>query len=492
MKRLLGAIAAGFAAGSAVALQLTVLRTLAGVSLPAELVADRVLPQVPVDAFLNLLAKMGGPTKAKEMAFWGGLAGVLAAGLVASAAWQLLRRRRRGGLIAAAALALFSVAVLAFLWPVLGASYVGLPPAWATAATTLALLGAVVLAALVLRAGGPVDGGRRGLLASGAGLAMLAVTGGLAVRLNSDSTFPYDGARLLVRRGARQPVTPVADFYTVTKNLIDPDVDAGLWRLEVTGAVARPYTLTIDELRALDAHSQETTLECISNGIAFGLLSNARWTGPTLRTLLDRAQPVAGARMVELLGVDGYVYPVPLERARAGEVVVAHSMNGEPLVRKHGAPARAVIPGAYGEASAKWLTRITVLEQDEEGYYGRQGWRAGYVHTTSVIDEPLPNQVLAAGTAVVVRGVAFAGERGISAVEVSPDGGRNWLRARLDYAPSPTAWALWSAEWAPTNSGPVTLTVRAYDGSGALQEEAPRGFAPSGATGLHQVGVRVA
>jgi len=500
MRRLLGSVIAGFATGSAVALLLAVLRTFGGVSLPAELVADRVLPMVQVDAFLNVLAHMGGPTKAKEMAFWGGLAGLVAAGVAAALIWELLRRRPRGGLIAAGALVVFTAFVIALLWPVLSASYIGLPAAWATTATAAALLGAVALAALFLRRlqpagagpGGAVDGGRRGLLLSGAGIAMLAATGGLAGRLNADSTFPYDGTRLLVRRGARQPITPVPDFYTVTKNLIDPDVNSVLWRLEVTGAVSRPYTITIDELRALAPRTQETTLECISNGVAYGLLSNARWTGPTLRSLLDRAQLAPGARMVELLGVDGYVYPVPLDRALAEEVVVAHAMNGQPLVRKHGAPARAVIPGAYGEASAKWLTRITVLDHDEEGYYGRQGWRAGYVQTTSVIDEPLPNQVLTAGTTVALKGVAFAGDRGVSAVEVSADGGRSWLRARLDYAPAATAWALWSAEWTPAAQGPATLTVRAYDGSGVLQEEAPRGFAPSGASGLHQVDVRVA
>ncbi|HEX6348554.1 MAG TPA: molybdopterin-dependent oxidoreductase [Candidatus Dormibacteraeota bacterium] len=499
MKRLAGGLLAGLLAGSAVALLEALLRTFGGVSLPSELAGDRILPQVSVDAFLNLLAIAGGPIKAKEMAFWGGFAGVVAVSVAGGVAWELLRRRRRAGRLGLAIVVVFTAGVIAALWPVLGAGYGGLPVTAAAAATALSLLAAAALAAGILRwalppaaTTTPLDSGRRSLLVSGASLVLLAATGGFAARLNADSTFGYDGRRTLVGGRRRQPVTAVDDFYSVTKNLIDPDVNVALWRLEVTGAVQHPYTLTIDELRALTGRIQETTLECISNGIAFGLLSNAVWSGPALRALLDRAQILPSGRLVELRGVDGYVYPLPLERALRDEVLVAHSMNGAPLVRKHGAPARAVIPGAYGEASAKWLTRITVLDHDEEGYYGTQGWRAGFVHTTSVIDQPVAGAVVAAGATALLAGVAFAGDRGVSAVEVSSDGGRSWQPARLDYAGSPTAWVLWSADWTPTAPGPATLKVRAYDGTGKLQEPDPRGIAPSGATGLHQVEVRIA
>src|SRR5207248_749210 len=180
--------------------------------------------------FLNLLARMGGPIKAKELAFWGGFAGVLGTGVTAGLAWELLRRRRRGGRIALVAVFVFTSGVLAGLWPVLGASYIGLPPEWGAPASALTLVAAILLAALLLRwlqppragAGGP-DGGRRSLLVSGAGVALLAATGGFAGWLNAISTFPYDGTRLLVRGARRLPITPVPDFYVVTKNLIDPD-----------------------------------------------------------------------------------------------------------------------------------------------------------------------------------------------------------------------------------------------------------------------------
>jgi DMSO/TMAO reductase YedYZ molybdopterin-dependent catalytic subunit len=488
------ALLAGLVAGAAAALLEVVLRTVAGVSLPAELVADRVLPMIPVDAFLALLGRFGGPIAAKEQAFWGGLAGVVVAGMAASMALSWLRRRARVGRIALAALAACGLVVLVALWPVLRASYAGLPPAVATAATLLALLAAPALAALLIhllqRPGGRADQGRRGLLVAGTGLAALAAAGGLGARLFADGTFGYDGRRLL--GPDRLPVTPADQFYTVTKNLVDPDVDAALWRLEVTGAVTRPFTLTLDDLRGLDARTQEITLECISNGVGYGLLSNGLWTGTPLAALLDRAGPAAAGRTVELLGVDGYVYALPLDRALRGDVLVAHSLNGQPLGRSHGAPARAVVPGAYGEASAKWLTRITVLTGDENGYYASQGWRAGYVHATSVIDRPVRGQAVPAGLPIVVSGVAYAGDRGVSRVELSADGGASWTAARIDRASSPEAWALWSTMWTPTARGPATLAVRAYDGAGAVQEEAAHGFVPAGAAGLHRVEVRVA
>ena len=117
---------------------------------------------------------------------------------------------------------------------------------------------------------------------------------------------------------------------------------------------------------------------------------------------------------------------------------------------------------------------------------------ASMLHTTSVIDLPRRGQRLAAGEQTVVRGVAYAGDRGVSRVELSTDGGGSWLTAIIDYSRSPFAWALWSAPWTPSLTGVRTLVVRAYDGAGDAQEQVAHGFAPAGATGLHSVDVIVA
>jgi DMSO/TMAO reductase YedYZ molybdopterin-dependent catalytic subunit len=494
MRRLSRVLPAGLAAAAAAALFQVTGRSLAGIPLPAELFADRLLPMLPVDAFLSLLGRLGGPIPAKEEAFWGGFAGIVVAAMVAAAAWAWLRSRRRGPRVALAILVALALLTFGGLLPVLSASYVGLPAGPAALVAAGGLLGALALATLVLLvlqpAAEPTDTGRRSLLTAGAALVLLAATGGLAARLFGAGTFGYDGMRLL--GGERRPVSPVGEFYVVTKNLVDPDVNAALWRLEVTGAVARSFTMTLDQLRSFPAETREVTLECISNGVGYGLLSNAIWAGPSLKALLERAGPAGGARAVELRGVDGYVHSLPLDRALGGHALVAHSMNGEPLTRRHGAPVRAVVPGAYGEVSAKWLTRITVLDHEEDGYYERQGWRAGFVHTTSVIDRPTGGQVLHVGETAPVRGVAYAGDRGVSRVEVTPDGGRTWSPARIDYARSALAWVLWSWQWTPASPGTAVLATRAFDGAGTMQEAASHGFAPAGATGLHCVEVRVA
>ena len=488
-----GALLAGLAAGAAAALFEVLLRSAAGVPLPAELVADRILPLIPVNAFLALLNRFGGPIAAKEQAYWGGLVGVIAAALAASMLWRWLRERGRIALAAPIALGAVLLAGLLLLWPAPHSSYAGLPPGLAAAVTLLALAATAVLVGLLLhvlqRPAAPADAGRRRLLVAGSTAGALVATGALGLRLFARGTFGYDGRRLLGPR--RLPVTPAADFYTVTKNLVDPDVVPELWRLEVTGAVSRPFTLTLDQLLKLPSRTQETTLECISNGVGYGLLSNGMWSGPALADLLDRAGPLPGGSTVELLGVDGYVYALPMDRVVRGDVLVAHSLNGQPLDRRHGAPARAVVPGAYGEASAKWQTRVSVLTHREDGYYASQGWRAGFVRTTSVIDRPGRGQALPAAVPTTVTGAAFAGDRGVSRVEISTDAGATWSDVRIDYASSPLAWVLWSAGWTPAVRGAATLLVRATDGAGVPQETESHGFVPAGASGLHRVEVRV-
>lgn len=492
--------AAGAAAGLAAGLLQLALR-FAGVPLPTELLADRFLPLLPVNVFLQLLGRLGGPIAAKELAFAGGAVGPALLGALAGSLLVRLGRPRWWLAPTAAVLAGGFVAVT---WPALDASYLGIPAPWDQVIAVASIAGAIGLGAALLATllpartreartpGVPVQHAipRRSVLGAVAGGLVAAATGVLGVQLFRRGAFVYDGTRLLAV--PRQPVTPVGQFYVVTKNLVDPDVDPGIWRLHVDGAVRRPFEMTLDELCAPDRTTEEVTLECISNGVGYGLLSNAIWTGVSLGRLIERAAPLQEARAVALRGADGYVHTLELERAVQCGSLVAYEMNGAPLVTRHGAPARAVVPGAYGEVSVKWLTRVTVLDHAEKGYYESQGWMASTVHTTSVIDLPRRGQRLAAGEQVVVRGVAYAGDRGVSRVELSTDGGASWTATGIDYSRSSLAWALWSAPWTPSSTGARTLVVRAYDGAGEAQEQVAHGFAPAGATGLHSVDVIVA
>ena len=321
-----------------------------------------------------------------------------------------------------------------------------------------------------------------------AGVSALA-SGGLVELLRRRSALGYDG--LTTRGPTIDPITSNDEFYVVTKNLVDPKVRKGLWRLELGGLVERPRTLGFDELAALPSIEQETTLECISNPVGGGLMSNAVWRGVRLRDLIAAAGPQAEARWVLFHASDGYTHSTPLARALEETKLVAYEMNGEPLPHRHGYPARIIYPGGYGELSVKWIDRIELSREQVEGYYEQQGWRAERVHTTSRIASPTKAATVEQGSSVTVSGIAFAGDRGISRVEVSPDDGVTWEEAAIDYSGSELTWALWSFTWRAPTPGEHVFVVRATDGGGELQEEKREGIAPDGATGFHRRPVQV-
>jgi DMSO/TMAO reductase YedYZ molybdopterin-dependent catalytic subunit len=495
--------ATGLVAGVAFAFAQAFLR-FAGVSLPSELVADRLLPHVPVFQFLHLLSLMGGAQAAKEQALIGGFFGTVAAGVVLGGIYALLLRRpvlaRHPVSTLVVAIAIGWVGTMAALWPVLPANYLGLGPTPATAATVFGFLLQFAVYAAALRialrwtarrpaATAETDESRRRLMLGAVAGVFAIGTAGMATFLYKNSALGYDG---MTYDGPVQPLTPNNGFYTVTKNLIDPAVYQPAWRLEVTGKVAHAKIYLLSDLTRLpNCTTQETTLECISNGVGRGLISNAAWHGVSLRTLLYAAAPMPGASGVTFRAVDGYVHTASLDTAMADGTFLAWLMNGQPLPDRHGYPLRLLVPSAYGEVSVKWLTQIEIVDQAEAGYYETQGWQPRFVQTMSRIDSPKKAQVVRAGSTVQLQGIAYAADRGISQVEVSTDGGSTWTPARITYG-KPMTWSVWQAEWTPTATGAAVLKVRARDGKGDPQSETSRGFAPAGSTGIHMVQVTVA
>jgi DMSO/TMAO reductase YedYZ molybdopterin-dependent catalytic subunit len=288
-------------------------------------------------------------------------------------------------------------------------------------------------------------------------------------------------------------ITPTAEFYVVTKNLIDPKVDLDRWRLEITGLVEKPAVYDLAQLRRLTATEQEMTLECISNYVGGGLISNAGWKGVLLQSLLQAARVHPSATQVNLRSVDGYTVSATLEEAMDPAALIAYEMNGMRLPDRHGFPLRALMPRNYGEFSAKWLTRIEVARGPEVGYYETQGWRAHFVHTMSRFTSPGNHQVLSAGSnSVRIAGIAYAGGRGISMVEISIDGGVSWRPAGIERPGTRISWTLWSFPWSPPGPGAYDLAVRATDAEGNAQTARDHGTAPAGATGFHRITVRVA
>ncbi len=286
-------------------------------------------------------------------------------------------------------------------------------------------------------------------------------------------------------------LTPVRDFYVVDIDLFGPpSVDPGRWRLQVLGP--RPYALDRGELAALPHVRQVQTLECISNNVGGPLISTGAFEGVRLGDLLARSGVPAGTVAVGFGCVDGYTESLPLADALLPTTLVADRLNGRPLPAAHGFPARLLVVDRYGMKDPKWLTAITPLASPAPGYWEVRGWNPSVaVRTTSRIDHPQGNSRLPAGRPVAVRGIAFAGTRGIERVELSIDGGRSWGPTRLEPSLSPYAWRLWTAVWRPA-PGTYALQVRAVDGTGRTQSAVSLPSYPNGATGYDMVTVLVA
>jgi DMSO/TMAO reductase YedYZ molybdopterin-dependent catalytic subunit len=324
---------------------------------------------------------------------------------------------------------------------------------------------------------------------------LLAMAGGFAA--SSMVTKPglvFGGIldRLFHRKPAvpTAPITPTDEFY-VTSYRSPPTVRIEDWQLSVTGLVERPLMLTYEHLVARPMTSEIVTLECIGNTVAGEFISTAEWGGVPLRDLLEEAGADRRAYDVVFHAADQYSDGIRLERALAGDVLVAHRMNGVALPSGHGFPARIIVPGLYGMKSVQWLTKIELVPHNYLGYYQRSGWTDdATVKTTSRIDVPIHGTTLR-GARHPIQGLAYAGTRGIRAVDVSFDEGLSWRAATIEAPLSPFSWVFWRYDWPAPGEGLHSIRVRATDGTGQVQSDDDQPPAPDGATGLHEITVKV-
>lgn len=339
-----------------------------------------------------------------------------------------------------------------------------------------------------------------GLVALGA-LPATKVLAGLGSRLGG---VPQSARRLVQRAtipaadpavdglpGITPRVTSNEDHYVVDTTLVKPRVDLASWKLDVTGNVERPFSLSYDELLDLDAVEQVRTLECISNPIGGDLMSTAIWTGVRMKDLLERAVPKGNSYDVVLTSVDGYSDSFPIAKALEPDTIVAYLMNGNTVPQEHGYPARVLVPNIYGMKNVKWIREIKVETFDFKGYWQEQGWSdSANVNTNTRIDLP-GKSVRWDGGEVVIAGVAFAGGRGIKSVELSFDEGKSWSQATLETAAGALTWVRWVQRWTPPAAGPRTIWARATDGKGDTQTPVRREPYPDGATGYAALSVTV-
>ena len=277
-------------------------------------------------------------------------------------------------------------------------------------------------------------------------------------------------------------ITPNKDFYEVSKNAFDPQLDSKRWKLEIIGLVENPLTFTYDEIKSLPSIEQYATLACISNEVGGNLIGNALWRGVRLKDLLAQAGLKPGVVDIFLRAGDDYTDSIPLGRATQDGTLLVYEMNGEPLTPTHGFPVRLIVPGIYGMKNVKWITRIEAIDRDLKGYWQRRGWddRAEY-KTMSRIDAP--DSTITGET--TIAGMAFAGDRGIGKIEVSTDGGKTWEQAEIKSPLSPYTWSLWHRQWTPPQPGKHKIIVRATDGRGVTQTSQYAPPAPDGSSGYH-------
>jgi DMSO/TMAO reductase YedYZ molybdopterin-dependent catalytic subunit len=287
----------------------------------------------------------------------------------------------------------------------------------------------------------------------------------------------------------------------------EPKLDASKYRLEITGLVDKPISLTLDEIRKRPAVDQLMTLECSGNGSSPGFMGavyNSRWTGTPLATLLKECGLKSGATEVVFLGNDmkaetvrKVTVEVPFGRSLSVAdalnplAVLAYARNGKPLEPRNGSPLRLIVPGWYGIANVKWLKRIEVRNRRYMGRFmgrdyvtlrgERQGNEIVFVETSvarmnlkSIIARVTRRPVKDGQVPVKAYGSVWSDGTDIARVDVKVDGGA-WRPAVLDppildkQARAKYSWNFFSIDLGRLNPGKHTVVSRATDAHGRVQ-----------------------
>ena len=385
---------------------------------------------------------------------------------------------------------------------------------------------------------------RRAFLRSAGALGAGAVLGTPALRALAADTYMLpiaNGERLVVQYPQKRPmivltsrppqletpwevygegiVTP-NDAFFVRYHLagIPTNIDPGAFRVNVKGKVATPLSLSLADLKAMDAVEYYAVNQCSGNSRGFfeprvaggqsanGALGNAKWRGVPLKAVLAKAGLQGGARQVTFDGLDQPVLPgtpdfvkaLDVDHAMDGEVMLAYAMNGADLPMLNGYPVRLVVPGWYGTYWVKHLSDVTVIDNVLENFWMKSAYRIednacacvppgtgftktvpiNYFDVRSFVTSVRDGGTVPADRVFVLRGFAFDGGHGIRDVFVSTDGGGNWMSATLGSDLGKYSFR----EWQITTSLPAgthSIKARAVNAIGQSQPSAPL-WNPSG------------
>lgn len=306
----------------------------------------------------------------------------------------------------------------------------------------------------------------------------------------------------------RHDITPTGMHYLLTHFDV-PFCNEKDWKLDISGEVEHPISLSMDELRSLEQIELAVTLECAGNGRAHcekrnrsmpwhnEAVGTSKWLGTPLVDVLKKAGLRSTAVEISFIGADrgfdkGHEHyfgrSLTLEQAANRDILLVYGMNGAPLLPQHGYPLRLIVPGWYGMASVKWLNKIEVLDHAYEGFQQIETYRfrksreepgdpVSTIRVKSLMIPPgLPDwysrkRVVDKGT-VPVRGRAWSGNGlEIEKVEFSSDGS-NWQVATLEPRVGKYAWAQWQTNWEAV-PGEYEISCRATDAQGNTQPLSP-------------------
>jgi sulfite dehydrogenase len=304
-------------------------------------------------------------------------------------------------------------------------------------------------------------------------------------------------------------ITP-NDAFFVRYHLagIPTEIDLDTFRITVKGKVNTPLSLSVAELKRMDAIEYVAVNQCSGNSRGFfsprvaggqlgnGAMGNAKWRGVALKALLEKAGVQAGAKQVRFDGLDGPVLPatpdfakaLDLDHAMDGEVMVAYAMNDADLPLLNGYPVRLIVPGYFGTYWVKHLNEITVLDEVLGNFWMATAYRIpdnacacvpagtapaktvpiGRFVVRSFITNLDNGATLKAGKDVLVRGIAFDGGYGIREVDLSTDGGQSWKEAMLGKDLGKYSFREWQTTVA-LSPGTHELKVRAVNAIGQSQ-----------------------
>lgn len=294
---------------------------------------------------------------------------------------------------------------------------------------------------------------------------------------------------------------------------IPTSINVDSFRLEVSGHVDKPISISLDRLLSLPWIEYAAVNQCSGNSRGLfvprvpgaqwgnGAMGNAKWLGVSLRSVLDLAGVRPGAAQVRFGGLDQPVVPdgpdyfksLAIDHARDGEVMIAFGMNGEQLPLLNGFPCRLIVPGWYSTYWVKMLSSIEVLPGPDDKYWMAKAYKipdtpradvkpgaTGY--KTVPINKMVPRswvtslgdgQAIAYEPTIPLGGIAMGGDCGVARVAVSADGGRSWYQTQLGPDEGKYSFRRWDARVPLPGPGSVKLMSRCWNTDGVSQPMQP-------------------